>query len=100
MPEIKPQTRNVTTTTAVEITINDREPIERCLGDAGKEWREHMGAGRDEGQNLTEEDVLKHWAFNASSNNIWDISELDGWADVEKGVVTMRAEVIDVEVER
>jgi hypothetical protein len=92
MPEIK----NVTVTSTVEITINDREPIERCLGDAGREWREHSGSS----PNITEDDVLQHWAYNAAANDTTDVSELDGWADVPKGVVTMRAQMLDVEVER
>ena len=32
--------------------------------------------------------VLKHWAYNAVVNGVSDASRLDGWADLERGMVT------------
>lgn len=34
------------------------------------------------------ETVLKHWAFNAVFNNVQDASRLDGWGDLDRGMVT------------
>lgn len=87
-------TKNVTCIGIVEINIVDREPIERVTGPNGDGWREVLYKTLK-----TEDDVLKHWAFNAVQNNVSDISQLDGWADLNPGVVTMRVDVADVEVE-
>lgn len=47
---------------------------------------------------LADEDaVRKHWAHNAIANNIQDVSRLDGWAELPRGVVTMR--IADVEMQ-
>jgi hypothetical protein len=32
--------------------------------------------------------VLEHWAYNATVNNVDDASRLDGWGDLERGMVT------------
>ena len=35
--------------------------------------------------------VLEHWAYNATLNGVDDASRLDGWGDLERGMVTFRA---------
>lgn len=32
--------------------------------------------------------VLRHWAYNAIVNNVDDASRLDGWGDLDRGMVT------------
>lgn len=34
--------------------------------------------------------VLKHWAYNATMNGVQDASRLDGWGDLERGMVEFR----------
>lgn len=34
--------------------------------------------------------VLDHWAYNATLNGVDDASRLDGWGDLERGMVTFR----------
>src|SRR4051812_3202968 len=70
----------------VVIDIHDREPIERVTGSDGDEWRAVLYDLR------TEDDVLDHWAYNAVANGVVDVCELDGWADVPAGTVTLRGE--------
>lgn len=47
------------------------------------------------GEPLTFEQTIEHLAHNALSNGVTDLSDLDGWADLDRGVATMR--VTDVE---
>jgi hypothetical protein len=64
----------------VEFDIKDQDAIDRCFTD---EWRSAMYNLRTEGE------VLEHWAAIAIRNGTTDVSKLDGWADLEPGVVTM-----------
>lgn len=41
---------------------------------------------------VTEEQLLRHLAYNATFNGVQDASRLDGWADLERGQLTMRVE--------
>lgn len=34
--------------------------------------------------------VLEHWAYNALLNGVDDASRLDGWGDLERGMVEFR----------
>ncbi len=45
---------------------------------------------------FTEQDALNHLAYNAVANGVEDASRLDGWGDLERGILTM--EVCDVDV--
>lgn len=72
---------------SVRIDIRDREPIERVTGPNGDEWRAHMYPSIK-----TEDDVFEHWAYNAATWGLTDVSQLDGWADVPAGVVTFTVE--------
>ena len=67
----------------VVIQVNDYEAIARCFTE---EWR---GSFYDF---YEEEDVLSHLAWNCLHNGYRDASQMDGWADLERGVVTMRNE--------
>lgn len=40
--------------------------------------------------------VLEHWAYNAIFNGVDDASRLDGWGDLERGMVEFR--VVDGDV--
>lgn len=39
--------------------------------------------------------VLEHLAYNAVANGVEDANRLDGWADLESGVLTMRVEDVE-----
>lgn len=41
------------------------------------------------GAPLTEDEGLEHLAYNALANGVEDASRLDGWGDLERGMVTM-----------
>lgn len=75
--------REVTVTAYVKITVNDPEAVTRVTGDDGDEWRSMFY------DLYTEEDVYNHLAYNAVANGIEDASRLDGWADLQRGAVTM-----------
>lgn len=47
---------------------------------------------------LTEREGLEHLAYNAVANGVEDASRLDGWGDLDRGMVTMH--VHDVEATR
>ena len=47
------------------------------------------------GRPLSEREGLEHLAYNAVANGVEDACRLDGWGDLDHGVVTMR--VGDVE---
>lgn len=68
--------------------------------DAPADWLARVTADfpykRWNGEPLTEEDGLHMLVDNALRNGIEDASRLDGWGDLDRGVLTL--EVIDVEV--
>jgi hypothetical protein len=41
---------------------------------------------------VTEDQMLAHLAYNAIFNSVQDASRLDGWADLERGQITMRVD--------
>ena len=47
---------------------------------------------------LSVQEGLEHLAYNAVANGVEDAARLDGWGDLDRGVVTLR--VHDVEVTR
>jgi len=85
-------TRVITTeaTVQVEITIADNAPTDvfsRMWEDADC-YESLYGV-------MTEDEVLDHLTFNCIDNWVEDASRLDGWADLEKGMLTMKiSEVI------
>lgn len=74
--------RTIEVAAYVDITIKDREPIERVTGPNGDEWRAALYPLH------TEADVLEHWAQVAVISGAVDVCQLDGWADVKAEVVT------------
>lgn len=94
---------DVDVTASVEINVNDDNAILRCTENqdengvpqpdvkGGRGWRNVLYDLK------TESDVIDMWASNALRNGVEDASALDGWGDLERGVVTMR--VYDVEVD-
>lgn len=47
------------------------------------------------GRPFTEQEGLEHLAYNCIANGVEDASRLDGWGDLERGMLTMH--VIGVE---
>lgn len=39
---------------------------------------------------MSEDEVLDHLTFNCISNGVEDAKRLDGWADLETGMLTMK----------
>lgn len=77
----------------VEVFIDVHDPD--VLGRVNDpEFREQMGPGFDD-----ERDVIKHLAFNAVQNRIYDVSRLDGWADLPDNAATILTRVGDIEVD-
>lgn len=87
----------------VKISIGDESAVARCVDNhddqgqpqpdvrGGSGWRNTYYALR------TREDVLEHFASNAVRNGVEDASRLDGWADLDPGVVTMRVDTVDLD---
>lgn len=79
-----------------------RNAIDRCIenhDETGESVPYGMGirGWRDTFYNLeTEEDVLDMWAWNAVSNNVTDVANLDGWADLPSGSITFYADLTEV----
>lgn len=75
----------------VTVTVEDgSDAIERITGPNGDDWRSNFYGL------YTEEEVIRHLAYNCVANGIEDASRLDGWADLPPGEVTMRIEYTDV----
>ena len=36
---------------------------------------------------MNEDQVLDHWVFNCIANGVEDVSRLDGWGDLDRGMV-------------
>jgi hypothetical protein len=63
--------------------------------DAPRDWLSRVATAdfpykRLGGQPMTEREGLVHLAYNAVANGVEDASRLDGWADLDSGIVTMR----------
>lgn len=67
----------------VEVTINDRDVIERVTGPKGDIWRAQLYDLH------TEEDVLDHLAYNAVANGVRQVNRLEGWADLPDDAAVM-----------
>jgi hypothetical protein len=83
-----PVTMNVYATVVVE----DEEPFERVIGPGGDEWRSQFYDLH------TEDEVAEHFVFNAVTNGIYDVSGLEGWADIQPGAVRVEIDDSDVMV--
>lgn len=80
----------VTMTVYATVVIQDEEPFTRVTGPGGDEWRSQFYDLH------TEEDVAEHFVFNAVANGIYDVSDLEGWADVQKGAVRIEIDSTDL----
>lgn len=76
--------------TSVKVKVADPEHIDRCFTD---DWRSTFYSL------ATPDEVMEHLAFNCIANGIEDAARLDGWADLEPGVLTMEQDRL-VEFER
>lgn len=84
----------------VDVTVNNRDAILRVtenhpapsIASPDARWRDQFYPSLQ-----TEEDVLYHFAELAVHGGFSDMSELDGWADLERGDVTMRVSWIERE---
>lgn len=81
----------VTMTVYATVVIEDEEPFDRVTGSGGDEWRSQFYDLH------TDDDVAEHAVFNAVTNGVYDISGLEGWADVRPGSV--RVEIDDTDVQ-
>lgn len=78
-----PLEADVVLSVPVAVRIKGEDAIERITGPGGDEWRSQFYDLH------TREDVLNHLAAVCCRTGIEDASRLDGWADLETGVVTM-----------
>lgn len=77
----------VTTTVLASVTVRNPDVIERVTGPGGDEWRAQFYPTIE-----TAEDVVEHFAFNAITNGVHDITRLEGWADCAQGDVLIEIE--------
>jgi hypothetical protein len=85
---------NGTYTSSAEVTFEyDAETVDPFyyIEEGERIWRmrgiyEHI---------TTEAEMFDHLAYNAIVNNVTDASRLDGWADLERGQLTMRVHGIE-----
>ena len=75
----------VTVEVEVEVVVGDLTAITRCTENTDN-WRGTYYDIQDE------DEVLEHFAFNAVANHYRDASRLDGWADLDPGVVTFEVD--------
>lgn len=80
----------VTSTVYATVTIRNPDVIERVTGPGGDEWRAQFYPTIE-----TPDDVVAHFAFNAITNGVHDISRLDGWADCDPDDVRIEIDDID-----
>ena len=81
---------NVRLDFTIEISIKDEGAITRATENEDGFRETHYDF-------RTEEEVLEHFAFNRAANRCYDASQLDGWADLPLGAVTMS--IVDEDVE-
>lgn len=69
------------------VIVKNPDVIERVTGPGGDEWRSQFYRTIE-----TAEDVVEHFAFNAITNGVRDITRLDGWADCDPADVLIEVE--------
>lgn len=79
------EVRRIEMTATVEIETSEAAPSDWLsrVTEADFPYRNMGGAP------LTEDEGLEHLAYNALANGVEDASRLDGWGDLERGMVTM-----------
>jgi len=83
------QVHTVTGVAEVEIRISDNAPDDLFTRMESGDLPANLYG------TMNEEEVLRHWAYNAIRNGVYDVSNLDGWADMESGIVIL--DVTDVD---
>lgn len=83
----------VTITRRVVVTVNNPDAVERITGPGGDEWRSQFYDLH------TEADVIEHFAYNAATNGVRRVNQLDGWADLPDDAVEMVVTTEDAEAE-
>jgi len=83
---------SIETSVTLSIEVKNRDAIERVTGAGGDEWRSQFYRLH------TVRDVLEHWAYNAVINGIYDVSRLEGWADLDSDAVVIDREHGDLEL--
>lgn len=85
----------VTLSAEVVITVADNAPedwISRVSRDDFPYWNH-------DGSRFTEEQGIEMLAYNASANGVRDANRLDGWGDLEPGMVSMSVtDVFDYDI--
>lgn len=80
--------RTVSMIVEVEITVSDGAPEDVISRGITDDFREVLYDFR------SEDEVIEHLAYNCIANGVEDAVRLDGWADLEPGLLTMA--VVDV----
>lgn len=80
--------------TATFVLEGAPEDIERAFDRATEDDFPYK---KSNGQPFDNDDTDQHLAWNVLSNGVTDISQLDGWADFERGKITFRVTTVDVE---
>lgn len=76
----------VTTTVLASVTVRNPDVIDRVTGLEGNEWRARFYDFH------TAAEVVEHFAFNAITNGVHDITRLEGWGDCAQGDVLIEIE--------
>lgn len=67
----------------VEVTVNNRDVIDRVTGPEGDDWRADLYPLH------TRDDVLEMLADNCARNGVQYANKLDGWADLPADAAVM-----------
>jgi hypothetical protein len=82
----------VTTSVEIVFDVRNTDATERVTGPGGDEWRSQFYRLH------TLDDVLEHWAYNVICNGVFDISLLEGWADLQDADVGIDIEHSDLDL--
>ena len=74
----------------VEIRVSSTAPEDTIRRGLTEEWQRSFSTFD------TEDQVLEHLAYNCISNGVEDASRLDGWADLDSGMLTMSVESVSM----
>jgi hypothetical protein len=77
--------REITVEATVRIVTSDDAPADWLTLVTEPDFPYKIQGGRA----MTEAEGINHLAYNAVANGVHDAARLDGWADLERGVVTM-----------
>lgn len=78
-------TRTMDMTCTVAIEVSDEAPTDWL----SRVTDDDFPYRRWNGEPLTEDEGLNHLAYNAVANGVDDASRLDGWGDLERGMVVL-----------